>query len=83
MVADGFEIVNGRKVATMPSGRRCSHPQCHAILSIYNRSDKCHCHDTPKSAEPPKEVYLNWVSKPGFHSDSGIHIADIQYNGRP
>lgn len=27
---------------TYPSGRRCSDPECKALLSIYNRGPSCH-----------------------------------------
>jgi hypothetical protein len=32
-------------IASYPRGRRCSHPGCATILSVYNESDRCSLHE--------------------------------------
>lgn len=33
-----------KKTRLEPEGRRCAHPGCNAILSIYNHGDQCQSH---------------------------------------
>lgn len=43
--------INIKKITTYKKGRKCKHPRCKHILSIYNTEIYCHVH-SPMDHEP-------------------------------
>lgn len=80
MTGDAFELLNHKKNPTFKDGDRCV--ICDAFLSIYNATNQCFCHNTKPENVPAKEQLINQSSAPGFHSQQGIHISEMQYNGQ-